>query len=87
MLRDQGYPESAAKMGQVCKPDYERLINDKKGRLGLTTNLRESVFAYIGNTMHMDSKVAEMIGELTAERRFLIAEIDRLIEEQEKNSE
>lgn len=86
MVLQDSYPAERKMSAEVCKPDYERLIKEETERLGRVSNLRDAIFTYIGDTMHVQSSLAEMVGELTLEGRYCKSRISNLIKEQEQNS-
>ena len=73
--------EPEGKTADICKPDYEKQIRDLKERLGKVLNLKDALFDYVG-IGRTYGKLAEMIGELVSEQRFIENRIVRLIEQQ-----
>lgn len=85
-----GYSESA-KQAERCRPDYETMIKSAKDRLEKNTVLRAALYDYLsdkGFLLHQrDNTLSTMIGELELEAKTLQLNIQKLIEEQENNSD
>jgi len=66
-----------------CKPNYERMIEDTKDKLAKNLAFQDAIFNYIGKIILRD-KLAELVGELVSEERFLRTKINDLFEQQER---
>ena len=89
MLRNEYEETSQKPMGkkEVCKPDYENIIRELKEHLERTLNLKNALFDYVGvgKKNHVPERIAEMIGDLVVEEKWIEIRIESVIKEQEED--
>jgi hypothetical protein len=65
-----------------CKPDYESMIENAKTKIAACHKLLDAV-AVIAGDGHLESKLAELVGDVWQMKRILSNRVDALIKEQE----
>ena len=88
MLHDgPNYPQVEVGMAkEPCRHDYESMIKVSRKAHEKAAAFLSAVFEYNGET-GLSGKMAELVGELYSEMRMYEAQTERLIAEQEKNSD
>lgn len=77
----------SAKQAQVCKPDYERLIAERKERLEITEAMFHSVKDYIrGGGRANTEPLKDLLGHLLVEIEQLQEQIAGIIRQQERDT-
>lgn len=69
-----------------CRPDYESMIQAQKTALEKHETLLKAIFAFNDHSTVYD-KMAELVGELYSATISIKQNIERLIAEQEANTE
>ena len=67
-----------------CRPDYEGVVKKSRERLAKNQKLQSALFDYVGDC-RLHGQLAEMVGELVSDERAMLAEIEYMIAEQEKD--
>ena len=75
--------------GRECKPDYEKLIAEKKERLRVNLDLHDALLKYIegmqsSSALVKPTTLVEILGILTLGKMRLNKAIQELIKQQEK---
>jgi len=86
MLPENDYLGSQAEVPlEKCKPDYEQMIAWLRVKLERKLKLKNALLEYYVGQTAVD-KMAELIGELVTSANCLQYDIDKLVEQQEKET-